>query len=410
MQRPDAAGLGIARDCEPGPLWMEVLPHLDAKYGGIATSAPRASIAAAASGAHRSAIAAFCLPDEQTRTVAGAVALFPLGRLQWLTSPALRRRFQQTLARADAYHIHGLWQEHCSMTAAYATRQHKPFVVSAHGMLDAWALDNKGFKKRLYASLVERRHLARATCLRALTLTERDDYRRFGLRNPVAVIPNGVDIPEGRSDEFLLRFPELRGKRVVLFMGRIHYKKGPALLCRAWARVHRSFPDAHLVIAGPDFENTSREVARLVTDSGIGASVSMPGLFQGSLTWAALRAADLFVLPSYSEGLSRAVLEAMGCGLPVLITHACNFPEVAQHECGVVIDADEHALAGALSDMLRAPAAALQRMGQNGERLVRERFSWEVVGRQQALLYDWVLGGGVPPPELQLEPGGSARL
>jgi glycosyltransferase involved in cell wall biosynthesis len=162
------------------------------------------------------------------------------------------------------------------------------------------------------------------------------------------------------------------------------------------------------VIAGPDFENTSRDVERLLADSGIGASVSMPGLLQGSLTWAALRAAELFVLPSYSEGLSRAVLEAMGCGLPVLITRACNFPEVEQHDCGVVIEADEHALAGALSDMLRAPAATLQRMGQNGERLVRERFSWEVVGRQQALLYDWVLGGGAPASELHFDPGGAA--
>jgi glycosyltransferase involved in cell wall biosynthesis len=406
LQRPDSV-LETPRDYEPRPLWLEVLPHLDAKYGGIATSAPRASIAAAAAGAHRSAIAAFCLPDEQIGTVAGAVDLFPLGRLQWLTSPALRRRFHQTLAAADAYHIHGLWQEHSSMTAAYASRHGKPFVVSAHGMLDTWALDNKGFKKRLYAGLVERRHLARATCLRALTLTERDDYRRFGLRNPVAVIPNGVDIPETRSDEFFLRFPELRSKRIVLFMGRIHYKKGPALLCQAWARIHRSFPDAHLVIAGPDFENTSREVARLIADSGLSGSVSMPGLLQGSLTWAALRAAELFVLPSYSEGLSRAVLEALGCGLPVVITRACNFPEVAEHDCGLVIDADEEALARALSDMLGAPAAALQRMGRNGARLVRERFSWQVVGRQQALLYQWVLGGGAPPPELQVDFDGS---
>ena len=128
------------------------------------------------------------------------------------------------------------------------------------------------------------------------------------------MIPNGVDIPETGSEEFFLRFPALRDKRLVLFLGRIHYKKGPALLCRAWARMHRSFPDAHLVIAGADFENTSRDVARLIADCGISASVSMLGLLQGSLTWSALRAAEAFVLPSFSEGLSRAVLEAMGCG------------------------------------------------------------------------------------------------
>jgi glycosyltransferase involved in cell wall biosynthesis len=385
------------------PLWLEVLPHLDARYGGIATSAPRASVAAASAGAHRSAIAAFCSPDETPASVAGAVDVFPLGRAQWWMSAALRQRFRRTLADADAYHIHGLWQEHGSMTSGYASRSRKPYVVSTHGMLDAWALRNKGFKKRIYASLVERPQLRRAACLRALTDIERDDCRRFGLRNPIAVIPNGVDIPDGSGDEFLERYPELRGKRLVLFMGRIHYKKGPALLCRAWARIHRSFPDAHLVLAGPDFEDTARDVARSIAEDGLSASVSMPGLLHAPLTWSALRAAHTFVLPSYSEGLSRAVLEAMGCGVPVIVTHACNCPEVAERECGVVIDAEERALAGALSDMLRAPRNELRRMGDNGQRLVRERFSWDVVGGQLASLYAWVLGGGAPPADLRLD-------
>jgi glycosyltransferase involved in cell wall biosynthesis len=406
----DTPPLETPQATQSRPLWIEVLPHLDARYGGIATSAPRASLAAASAGPHRSALAAFCLPDEATSGVGGQVDVFPLGRLKWWTNAALRRRFTQALTPADAYHIHGLWQEHCAMTAAHAGRQRKPYVVSTHGMLDAWALANKGVKKRLYAALSERRHLKHAACLRALTQTEREDCRRFGLRNPVAVIPNGVDIPPASSDEFLARFPHLRDKRLVLFMGRVHYKKGPALLCRAWAQIHRRFPDAHLVIAGPDFEETARDVQRLIAESDIGDSVSMPGLLQAPLTWSALRAAHTFVLPSYSEGFSRAVLEAMGCGVPVIVTRTCNVPEVTKHECGVVIEAEERALAGALSDMLRAPRDELRRMGQNGQRLVRERFSWEVVGEQLASLYRWVLGGGVPPAEVWADRfGASAR-
>jgi glycosyltransferase involved in cell wall biosynthesis len=409
LRTPDIAVLELPRAVETRPLWLELFAHLDARYGGIATSAPRSSIAAASAGGHRSAIAAFCLPDENPSAVSGAVDLFPLGRLKWLSSPTLRRRFAGAMAGADAYHIHGVWQEHCAMTASHAHRQRKPYVVSAHGMLDAWALRHKGLKKRVYAALGERRNLAGATCLRALTRTELDDFRRFGLRNPVAIIPNGVDIPDGGSDEFFQRFPELRNKRLVLYMGRIHHKKGPALLVSAWASIHRAFPDAHLIIAGPDFENTSRDVARLIAERGLEASVSMPGMLKPPLTWAALRAADLFVLPSYSEGLSRAVLEAMGCGVPVITTHACNFPEVADYDCGLVIDSDERALAGALSDMLRAPRGELQRMGRNGARLVRERFSWDVVGRQMAALYGWVLGGGAVPDELQVDLGTRTR-
>ena len=173
------------------------------------------------------------LPDETTADIDGIdgidgrVNVFPLGRMKWLTSAALRQRFTQALTPGDAYRIHGVWQEHCAMTAAHASRQRKPYVVSTHGMLDAWALANKSLKKRVYAALAERRHLKQAACVRALTQTERDDCRRFGLRNPVAVIPNGVEIPDVSSDEFFARFPDLLGKRLVLFMGRIHYKKGP---------------------------------------------------------------------------------------------------------------------------------------------------------------------------------------
>ena len=405
----DSAVVDVVRPDLTQPLWLEVFTHLDPRFGGIATSVPRASVAAAAAGTHRSGIAALCVPDETPSTVDVALDVFPLGRLKWLSDAALRRRFEHTLAGASAFHIHGLWEEHLAMTAAHARGAGKPYVVSTHGMLDAWALQQKAFKKRVYAALSERKNLAGATCLRALTETEVSDFRHFGLRNPVAVIPNGVDIPDVGPDDFLARFPDLRGKRLVLYMGRIHHKKGPALLCRAWSAVHRSFPDAHLVIAGPDFENTSRDVAELIAERGLERSVSMPGLLQPPLTWSALRAADMFVLPSFSEGLSRAVLEAMGCGLPVITTKACNFPEVAAHDCGVVIDAEERVLAGALADLLRAPRAELRRMGRNGERLVQERFSWDVVGRQLAALYEWTLGGGSPPGALRLDLAGTRR-
>jgi glycosyltransferase involved in cell wall biosynthesis len=385
------------------PLWVEVVPHLDAKYGGIATSAPRAAVAAEATGIHRSAIVAFCSPDEQVTGLAASVDVFPLGRLKWLTSPALRRSLQQRLEDADAFHIHGLWQEHFAMVTAHAVDRRIPFVVSSHGMLDAWALHNKGVKKQVYSFMTARPRLARAACLRALTTTERDDFRRFGLRNPVATIPTGVDIPDVTAEEFLQRFPVLRGKRIVLYMGRIHHKKGPDLLCRAWAEIHRDFPDAHLVIAGPDSANTVHAIQTIVSERDLGASVLIPGLLDGRLPWSALRAAEIFVLPSHSEGLSRAVLEALGSSVPVLITHGCNFPEVRDHDCGLIVDTDERAVAGALAEMLRAPRSMLRRMGDNGARLIAERYSWSVVGRQQAALYRWVLGGGSPPPELPLD-------
>jgi glycosyltransferase involved in cell wall biosynthesis len=270
-------------------------------------------------------------------------------------------------------------------------------------MLDAWALRHKQLKKRVYGALVENRNLRRAACLRALTLSERDDFRRLGLRSPVAVIPNAVEIPDVDATQFLQRFPLLNGKRIVLYLGRLHHKKGPALLCQAWSRVRHQFGDAHLVIAGPDFENTQRDLEHLIGDLNLGSSVLLPGLLKGSLAASALKAATVFVLPSFSEGFSRALLEAMGAGVPVIATHACNFPEVAERNCGILIAPEQKALAAALQEMLAASPDQRQTLGHNGQQLVRERYSWPVVGGALAALYGWALGGGQPPPGLRVE-------
>ena len=117
----------------------------------------------------------------------------------------------------------------------------KPYIIAAHGMLEGWALQQKKLKKTLYSLLVERPNLRGAACLQALTRAEADDYRRFGLKNPVAVIPNGVDVPpQVSSDLFLWTFPQLKGKRLVTFLSRLHRKKGLDILCQAWSRIRRN--------------------------------------------------------------------------------------------------------------------------------------------------------------------------
>jgi glycosyltransferase involved in cell wall biosynthesis len=202
----------------------------------------------------------------------------------------------------------------------------------------------------------------------------------------------------------------LRNKRLVLFLGRIHFKKGLDILCEAWTRVSRDWPDAQLVLAGPDFENTRTPIEKLLEERQIRHRVTFTGMLASELKWSALRAAECFVLPSYSEGLSVSVLEAMGMGLPVIVSEQCNLPEVAEQECGWVIQPRAQAgneLESALGAVLRASSQTRARLGGYGRRLVAQRYSWRVVGEQMGALYAWAQGGGLPTA-FEMEPGATA--
>lgn len=396
---PDRAKSHTAR-------WIHVLSHLDPKYGGLSSAVPALSSAIAGAQSYSVSLAAFCQTGEHfAPAVAAGVSTqyFPAGRPAWISNTTARRAFRQLVSEGAGVHIHGLWQMSTSVAARAAQVNKRPYLISAHGMLESWALANKKLKKALYAALFERRNLRSATCLHALTEAEADDYRRFGLINPIAVIPNGVAVPLNASSEpFLTRFPALRGKRLVLFLSRLHAKKGLDLLATAWARTCRQWPEAHLVLAGPDFEGTQARIEKHLDELGIRNRVTFTGMLTGSLKWSALASAECFVLPSYSEGLSVSVLEAMGMGLPVVITRQCNMPYVALYDCGWTIEPDSEQLASALRSLLEVRASDRSSFGKNGQRLVERRFNWPVIADQMTALYDWMAGAGPPPASLNL--------
>lgn len=391
------------------PSWLSVVSHLDPKYGGLSAAVPALASAVANTGRYQVKIAGFCRSSEHFQPdVASGVdfAYLPIEHLAWIRKRAAREQFRQAASASAGIHIHGLWQLSTAAAARAAHRVDKPSVISAHGMLESWALANKGLKKKLYAALVERSNLQSAACLHALTEAEASDYRQFGLTNPIAVIPNGVDIPTGISPElFLARFPALREKRLLLFLGRIHFKKGLDILAEAWATVSRAYPAAHLVLAGPDFEGTQVKISGRLAALGADRATTFTGMLPGAEKWSALAAAECFVLPSYSEGLSVSVLEAMGMGKPVIVTKQCNLPEVASHECGWTIEPRTAELASALEAVLRATAHARSLFGNNGRRLVADRYSWPAIGQQMADLYSW-LGGGAHPSSFAFHAGG----
>jgi glycosyltransferase involved in cell wall biosynthesis len=263
-------------------------------------------------------------------------------------------------------------------------------------MLEPWALHQKKLKKAIYAIIAERPTLARAACLRALTPDEADNYRHFGLLNPIAVIPNGVEVPNSDPELFLRAYPELRKVRILLYLGRIHPKKGPDTLVRAWTLIQKKFLDVQLVIAGSGNRGSEAMVTKLADQCGVGGRVTFTGSLQGNLKWSAIAASTIFVLPSLSEGFSMATLEALGSARPVVISPQCHFPAVVEHRCGWITTPDIDSLASILANALSTSAAVLEEMGVRGRALVTTRYSVNRIGCQLAEVYRWILGGPKP--------------
>lgn len=294
----------------------------------------------------------------------------------------------------DLVHTHAIFAP-TNLPAYWACWGAKiPYVVTPHGMLEPWALAYKATKKRVYYHLLEKQALNRASAIHVLTSAEARGVERLNLKSPAVAIPNGIDrqpFEELPSPEmFYQAFPEIRDRPTIFFLGRIDPKKGLDLLAIALAKVRARFPEAHLVVAGPDnigFLPTAREYFQ---KSGCSDGVTFTGMLAGTLKYAALAAADIYVAPSYSEGFSLSILEGMAAGLPCVITQNCNFPEARTAEAACVVETDASAIAEGLLECLANPHGAKQ-MGDRARQLIFDRYTWDRVARQMRAAYERII-------------------
>ncbi|HEV2717700.1 MAG TPA: glycosyltransferase [Terriglobales bacterium] len=319
--------------------------------------------------------------------------------------PALLR------ADLDILSTHGLWK-YCSVAShQWHRRSGRPYIVHPHGMLERWALQNAKRKKQIAALLYENTHLRDAACLRALCLAEAQSIRVYGMRNPICIIPNGVDLPDlvessAVEVESLPLQKFARGRKVLLYLGRLHPKKNVANLVRAWKQTLTSHPSALenwvLVIAGWDQGGYERELKKLASDYELTASVSFPGPLFGQEKEAVYRASDTLILPSLSEGLSMTVLEAWAHAKPVLMTPECNLAEGFAADAAIQIGTTPEQIAAGLKQLAEMNDDDRRAMGDRGRTLVATKFSWPQIGEQMRSVYGWVLGGGPTPDTVRL--------
>ncbi len=293
-------------------------------------------------------------------------------------------------AGMDVLHLHGVWDPILRVAADTARSKGAMYVVTPHGMLDPWSLTQKPWKKTIALRLGYRRMLNDAAFLHALNEDESLLIKPMGLTCPVRILPNGLFLQELDAvpprGTFYSKHPELGGRPYVLFLGRLHHKKGLDHLIEAFHLVAQSCPDAALVVAGPDggaLHKLSSDILRL----GLSDRVHVVGPLFGQDKLAALADAAVFCLPSRQEGFSIAILEALGCGIPVVISKSCHFPEVSDVGAGEVVELSADQISRALVRYVREPVQRRQ-AGEAAQRLVRSRYTWPSIAKLSINLYE----------------------
>jgi glycosyltransferase involved in cell wall biosynthesis len=387
---------------------LHVIASLATRYGGPSKACLEMARAAADLG-HEVSIyttnvdgpTELNVPTDSSVTEDGVeVRYFPIQLPRfWAFSIPLAKALRQTVKEYDIVHIHSLYLFHNAAAGHYCREYSVPYLIRPHGTLDPFLFERHRLRKIIMELLFERKNIKCAAAIHFTTEEEKRLAEPYTFGTPGIVVPHGLDLAEYQnlpaSGAFKSQYPETNGKKIILFFGRINFKKGLDILARAYSMVARSRDDVHLVIAGPDNEGFGEKVRGWLSDEGVLERVTFTGMLKGLDKLVAMRDAEMFVLPSYSENFGIAVVEAMACGIPVIISDKVNiWREVEQGRAGKVTPCNVERFAEAMVDLIEAPKEA-KLMGENGKVLVRDRFQWSKIAFALEAAYRSILSGEV---------------
>lgn len=366
---------------------LHVVPHLDEEAAGPTQSVMRLceSLAAMGNQVDLHTMAGGRQPNGVQLHVHKEWRLPP----RFGFSPQLRAKLAAASRSADIVHNHSLWS-YPNMAAGLACPPDKILVTSPRGTLAPAARQRSRWKKRLFAPL-QRPAIERAACLHATSAMELQDIRAAGLRQPVIVLPNGIDVPA--IDDASQPHGE---KQRLLFLGRIHPIKGIEMLLQAWQAVQASHPGWELVIAGKG------DLTYVVTLQDMAATLKLKrikfhGAIYGEAKHRLFQSADLFVLPTHTENFGMAVAEALARAVPVITTRGAPWAGLVSTGSGWWIERDLDTLTESLDMAMRSSNDELVEMGQKGRDWMIRDFAWESVAHQMEVAYRWLVHGGSPP-------------
>jgi glycosyltransferase involved in cell wall biosynthesis len=315
------------------------------------------------------------------------------GSSGWQFSWQMTKILRKTLNTFDCIIIHSIWNYPVAITAHYCLKYKKPYIIVPHGMLYPYTLAKSARKKWSYYRLVTKGNLQNAAAINYTTMDEAEKCQSFlGLNSKFFIIPNGIDISEFKDlpakENLKKRYSISRDKKVILFLGRINWKKGLDILTDAYCKLAKERKDVHLLIVGPDEEDYGQKVKKWFRNYGLkyvdnglknkdyetDSRITFTGMLTGRDKLEVLSGSDIFVLPSYSENFGMAVIEAMACRVPVIISNKLGIQnEIRQNKAGIITEINTKILQRDIEGLLDNESLGRE-IAENGNKLVRDHY------------------------------------
>jgi glycosyltransferase involved in cell wall biosynthesis len=280
----------------------------------------------------------------------------------------------------DLIHLQHIWNPYIQVMAFWAFQKKIPYIITPRGMLEPWIMANNPWKKKIALFLYQKKAIQRAAHIHATAQMEADNIKELGFSNPISIIPNGIDLSEVKKGK------EQYGSKKMVFLSRIHPKKGIELLLEAWRNTDTR--DWTLEIAG----NGELDYIKTLTQSAEDLeNVRFVGPQYGESKWNFLRSADVMVLPTYSENFGIVVAEALAVGVPVITTKGTPWKDLETYQCGWWIELSVSNLKRSLEEVMQTPEDQIKTMGANGQSLVKDKYDVKAVAKNMRSLYQKIL-------------------
>ena len=294
-------------------------------------------------------------------------------------------------------HITGLWDPSTHASFTLARKYSIPTIVSPQGMLEPWALNNSFYKKKFAWYLYQNRDLKYINVLHATAEQEAENLKKLGLKQPIAIIPNGVNFENydktqnisksNNNNELYVKKKDYRRK--LLYLSRIHPKKGLINLVKAWEKLKSN--EWKVIVAGPDEGGHRKDVEKLISEKKLSEYFEFIGPVEGKSKYDLYKSSDLFILPTYSENFGIVVAEALMSGLPVITTKGAPWEGLVKNNCGWWIDIGVDPLIKTLKQALSLSPEILDQMGSRGRVYAENNFGYASIAKKMLEVYDWVL-------------------
>jgi len=319
------------------------------------------------------------------------------GPTGWQFSLSMTKALKENIPRFDLVYLSAIWNYPTAVAAHYCRKYKKPYIIAPRGIFYPYTFNKKVWKKWPYYKLISKRDMEKAS---AIHYTTRDELERghpfLGLRNNKTFIaPNGVDLSEFNNlpprENLRNKYPILKDKKVILFLSRLDWKKGLDILAKAYGIIAKQRNDVHLLIVGDGQKSFREIVKKWFRDEGVLDRVVFAGMLTGREKLESFSGSDVFVLPSHSENFGMAIVEAMACGLPVVITNTIGIhQEITEAKAGLVVPCDALKLSEAVTEVLDDENLSRD-LGRNGQVLAREQFDFNKTADKMIEAYKVVL-------------------